>query len=447
MSSLSHQFYLKKQQDAQNARNKALATNNELSTVAAGDSPTKNIETSEAVHHDPYFNATKAFKDASQKSLQSLRERTRSELDELAKSSNQSPSKKVTWDESTFIENMGRRHVDQYDHLRRQQGRQQAIANKREDEALVWGEFEEPTSSYKEFAEQTVDTCGYCSILASRVAHTRCYTAFYLTLFFLGAVAGVVAILAIVHNKKPEERSYLFFATYGTLLLLFFIDISIRLMASGCRRFCRRTFNTMDVFMFVVSISGLILDIVPFHDGDLDRSMMLSDTCVVVLVTLVIFTRVVVLGCQHVHTVNNVDQVIMNGTAEGSNLPSPDHYRNVPQYEPPTIKNMTLTQDYSNNNYYRSHTTSNRSLSSNDISIINNNRTQNTIKSTVVNLDTVASKNRKLKSGRSGILKNNNSSNNNNELVGSRASNNRRSKSFTYSNDNQRSLLGRTEPL
>jgi hypothetical protein len=137
----------------------------------------------------------------------------------------------------------------------------------------------------KDFADQTGDTCGYCTIIAKRVSHTRCYTSFYLLLFCSGAVAAAVGVLNMVNMTTPDKRGYEFFAVYGGLLFFFSIDITIRFVASGYKRFCRRTFNTVDLFMLIISTAALVADAVPFHNDELNKYLMLGDTFVVILMT------------------------------------------------------------------------------------------------------------------------------------------------------------------
>ena len=269
MSSLSEQFRqskLKKQRDAA-----AFKQENELrAPFLQDDDDDDDFETSftkpsggSAVpdssstpsYHDPHFNAAQAFRDASQKSLRSLR-------------SSRSSSEAA----DSFSE-------------RRHSGYKRDFHN-----SLEWGttggdHLEENLS--KDFADQTGDTCGYCTIIAKRVSHTRCYTSFYLLLFCSGAVAAAFGVLNMVNMTKPDKRGYQFFAVYGGLLFFFIVDITIRLVASGYKRFCRRTFNSVDLFMVIISTAALVADAVPFHSDELNKYLMFGDTFVVVLMTYV----------------------------------------------------------------------------------------------------------------------------------------------------------------
>lgn len=157
--------------------------------------------------------------------------------------------------------------------------------------------------------DQTVDTCSYCTILAKRVSHTRCYTLFYLALLALGSFSLALSLETVLNEERPRDRGVSFYLCYGGLLLLFCIELTVRLLASG-RRFWTRQLNILDVAMFGLSIIALGLDIYPFdmrtrpagtsnRTVSIDATIMIADTGVLTLNTLLIFTRVIALGCQH----------------------------------------------------------------------------------------------------------------------------------------------------
>ena len=103
--------------------------------------------------------------------------------------------------------------------------------------------------------------CAYCTIIAARVSHTRCYTAFYLVLFVLGTVAAIVSMMTIVQDENPETRGVIFFVSYGGLLLLFAFDVIVRLLASGWKRFRRRHLNCLDLTVLVIALAAVGVDI------------------------------------------------------------------------------------------------------------------------------------------------------------------------------------------
>ena len=370
-----------------------------------------------ASSYDPYFNVTQAFKDASQKSLKSLR------------SSRESSSENVTLDVPTKLSS--------------------TIANaggNRVDDAFS-----------EEFTDQTGESCDYCSTIAKRVSHTRCYTSFYLLLFALGAVAAIVAVINLVNESRPKERGLEFFATYASLLLLFAVDIIIRFLASGCRFFCRRRANGVDLFMLLISIVALAMDIVPFQNIKLNQYIMLGDTCVVVLMTLLIFTRVVVLGCQHAQNIGELsggaqDVILYNhASSSGGRLEA-----------------SSKSENYTSYNYYASHRkhrkyrsvsgssrSSDESISgqhdgaslSDDKSSGNRTRSspprKSTVKTSVVNLDVQATFKVGLQDANSKKM----ASYPPQSSLLVRASSGVRSTSFDTYHIQERSLLGAREPL
>ena len=267
MKTLSQQFAQKRQRDSDTRSKELRAPIVDSSNNFEEDQDNYNHHNNNT--YDPYFNATQAFQDASQKSLKSL---------------------KNLRDSSSEIQSDIRDNArDSYN-------------------SMEWNTSKDETGDLflaNDFADQTNDTCGYCQILANRVRITRCYTCFYLLLFGLGAAVSILAVNGVVHEKKKFGLQ--FFATYAVLLFLFGVEIVIRFMASKCQRFCHRNFNVIDVCMLSISLITLSMDIVPFTNETINKYIMFSDTCVVVLVTLLIFTRVVVLGCQQHEVVGELE--------------------------------------------------------------------------------------------------------------------------------------------
>ena len=417
MNSLSQQFYQKKQQDALNQR-LLLAQNNELTTPLSQEDAAATPNPLKKTNIKP----------------------------PLGK------KKRVTWDETTFNKRFAQRHYSNptiatpttatptYPTYPTQGSSTTSSTNGTMVSNIEWAEFEQGNNHTGLF-DQIIDTCEYCSFLPHGL-----YTFFYLILFSLGVAAAAVGVLDIMHEKKPQERGYLFFATYGSLLCLLWVDVGLRLLASGGATFCHRTSNNVDVFMLVVGSLGLGMDILePFHEDRIEKFIMLSDTCVVVLVSLVLFTRVVVLGCQNKNNDTVADEIQRRRRRNRRRTGEEDtRNRNRPpslEQFPPPSHSSSQAESYSNYDYHRSHRkhrsfseverTGQRDVKSGGSGASGGRKSP--VKTTVINLDNVAKANKDFSSV---TVKNNN---HNREK--------HRSQSFTMGDETRRSLLGSLEPL
>ena len=294
---------------------------------------------------DPYHRVRQTFKDASTRSLASLRS---IESGELSIDSDRHASYSKMQDDGAF----------------------DMKSNDKGDDEYVWDDSNATdkfdTLISDELLEQTVDTCAYCTIIATRVSHTRCYTIFYMLLFALGISSAILSMLTIVADKDPDDRSSFFFAIYGALLVLFSLDVLIRFLASGWTRFRRRHLNLLDITMLVVAFSALGIDLYDTivgkdterKSGVFGKPAMFADELIVILLTLLIFTRVLALGCQHVQQIEELsigmDDVVMGSSYDFGEDTEFTHGQQG-QVRADTSTSSLLSSEGSQYNYFSSH--------------------------------------------------------------------------------------------